>query len=106
MTAARKEAQQYESARDAAGLVRAAPRMHASMRGPRPRNRLPGPQGEQDVRDGGRELRAGRQSRRAFFRHLRRVVASSDVVLQVLDARDPAGCRCVPVRPAPPPAAA
>lgn len=47
------------------------------------------------MRDGGRELNAGRQSRRAFFRHLRRVVAASDVILQVLDARDPAGCRCV-----------
>uniref|UniRef100_A0A383VGF9 CP-type G domain-containing protein n=1 Tax=Tetradesmus obliquus TaxID=3088 RepID=A0A383VGF9_TETOB len=33
-------------------------------------------------------------SRRAFYKEFRRVVEASDVVIQVLDARDPAGCRC------------
>jgi nuclear GTP-binding protein len=33
-------------------------------------------------------------SRRAFYREFRRVVELSDVVIQVLDARDPEGCRC------------
>lgn len=40
-----------------------------------------------------RELGAAQQSRRAFFRQLRHVVEASDVVLEVLDARDPDGCR-------------
>ncbi|KAG8463615.1 hypothetical protein KFE25_003888 [Diacronema lutheri] len=35
---------------------------------------------------------AGRQ--RAFHKELDRVVAMSDVLLEVLDARDPLGCRC------------
>lgn len=33
-------------------------------------------------------------SRRAFYREFVRVVEQSDVVLHVLDARDPLGCRC------------
>eukprot|EP00879_Flechtneria_rotunda_P015386 GHRR01016085.1.p1 GENE.GHRR01016085.1~~GHRR01016085.1.p1 ORF type:complete len:427 (+),score=152.48 GHRR01016085.1:171-1451(+) len=33
-------------------------------------------------------------SRRAFYSVFKRVVEASDVVIQVLDARDPAGCRC------------
>ena len=45
------------------------------------------------AREGVREDRAAEQSRRAFFRQLKRVVESSDVILQVLDARDPLGCR-------------
>lgn len=36
-------------------------------------------------------------SRRAFYREFARVVESSDVILHVLDARDPLGCRCVDV---------
>mmetsp|Transcript_38828 Transcript_38828/g.49566 ORF Transcript_38828/g.49566 Transcript_38828/m.49566 type:complete len:603 (+) Transcript_38828:102-1910(+) len=35
----------------------------------------------------------GQQSRRAFLRELKKVVEHSDVVLQVLDARDPLGSR-------------
>ena len=36
-------------------------------------------------------------SRRAFYREFARVVESADVILHVLDARDPLGCRCVDV---------
>lgn len=37
------------------------------------------------------------QSLRAYYREFRRVVEASDVVLEVLDARDPLGCRCLQV---------
>eukprot|EP00959_Pyramimonas_sp_CCMP1952_P400250 8386404-Pyramimonas_sp.AAC.1 len=33
-------------------------------------------------------------SRRAFYREFARVVDAADVVIHVLDARDPLGCRC------------
>jgi len=36
---------------------------------------------------------AGQQSRRAYLRELKKVVDSADVLLQVLDARDPIGSR-------------
>lgn len=38
----------------------------------------------------------GQQSRRAYLRSLKQVIESSDVVLQVLDARDPLGTRIHP----------
>eukprot|EP00753_Platysulcus_tardus_P000687 PLAT10642.1.p1 GENE.PLAT10642.1~~PLAT10642.1.p1 ORF type:complete len:632 (-),score=331.69 PLAT10642.1:56-1876(-) len=37
--------------------------------------------------------RAAAQTRRAFMKHVRTVVEGSDVILQVVDARDPQGCR-------------
>jgi len=33
------------------------------------------------------------QSRRAFYKELKKVIEAADVVIQVLDARDPEGCR-------------
>ena len=36
---------------------------------------------------------AGESTRRAFYRHLRTVMEQSDIILQVLDARDPLACR-------------
>ena len=33
------------------------------------------------------------QSRKAYYRELKRVIEESDVVIEVLDARDPEGCR-------------
>ena len=40
------------------------------------------------------------QSLRAYYREFRRVVELSDVILEVLDARDPLGCRCLQVEQA------
>ena len=36
-------------------------------------------------------------SRRAFYRDFVKVVEAADVVIEVLDARDPLSCRCVDV---------
>jgi nuclear GTP-binding protein len=36
-------------------------------------------------------------SRRAFYKEFMKVVEASDVIIQVLDARDPLGSRCVDV---------
>jgi len=38
----------------------------------------------------------GQQSRRAYLRSLKKVIESSDVILQILDARDPLGTRIHP----------
>jgi len=37
---------------------------------------------------------ASEQSLRTYYREFRQVVETADVVLEVLDARDPLGCRC------------
>ena len=33
------------------------------------------------------------QSRKAYYRELKKVIEASDVIIEVLDARDPDGCR-------------
>lgn len=38
-------------------------------------------------------LRQMAQSRKAYYRELKKVVEASDVIIEVLDARDPDGCR-------------
>ena len=40
---------------------------------------------------------AERTTRRAFMKHLRTVVERADIILEVLDARDPMGCRSLDV---------
>ena len=40
------------------------------------------------------------KSLKAYYREFRKVVEASDVVLEVLDARDPLGCRCYQVEQA------
>lgn len=41
-----------------------------------------------------KEKIAGDNNRRTYFRQLKTVLDQSDVILEVLDARDPVGCRC------------
>lgn len=50
--------------------------------------------GERMRSDG--SVKAGQQSRRAYLRELKKVVDTADVLLQVLDARDPLGSRIHP----------
>ena len=38
-------------------------------------------------------LRQMAQSRRAYLKELKKVIEAADVVIEVLDARDPEGCR-------------
>jgi nuclear GTP-binding protein len=49
---------------------------------------------EQEKSDG--TVGAGQQSRRAYLRELKKVIDTADVLLQVLDARDPLGSRIHP----------
>ncbi|CAF3617161.1 unnamed protein product, partial [Rotaria sp. Silwood2] len=40
------------------------------------------------------------KSRKTFYREFKKVVDASDIIIQVLDARDPLGCRCPQVEQA------
>jgi nuclear GTP-binding protein len=56
--------------------------------------------GDEDEDDTGLSMKtaaAGQNSRRAYLKELRKVIESSDVILQVLDARDPLGTRSTAV---------
>lgn len=48
----------------------------------------------------GSNARAGQQTRRAFFRHVKAVLEKADIILEVLDARDPLSCRALAVEAA------
>lgn len=54
----------------------------------------PAEEEEEKGADPGAMLAANVGRQRAFHKELDRVVAMSDVLLEVLDARDPLGCRC------------
>eukprot|EP01101_Sappina_pedata_P006833 TRINITY_DN3498_c0_g1_i1.p1 TRINITY_DN3498_c0_g1~~TRINITY_DN3498_c0_g1_i1.p1 ORF type:complete len:585 (-),score=352.53 TRINITY_DN3498_c0_g1_i1:118-1872(-) len=44
------------------------------------------------------QARSNREtSAKSYFREFRKVVEGSDVILEVIDARDPLGCRCFPI---------
>jgi nuclear GTP-binding protein len=40
------------------------------------------------------------RSRKTYYREFKKVVDASDIIIQVLDARDPLGCRCPQVEQA------
>jgi len=51
---------------------------------------------KQEIDEQAKELHRGplELSRRSYYKEFRKVVEASDVIIQVLDARDPLGCRC------------
>lgn len=57
-------------------------------------------EGELALATVGDHANAGQQSRRAYLRELRKVVENADVLLEVLDARDPMGSRAAAVEAA------
>merc|ERR550537_693196 len=48
----------------------------------------------QEAGEGAAARGVGDNTRKAFFRDLRKVIEQADVLVQVLDARDPNSCRC------------
>mmetsp|Transcript_83032 Transcript_83032/g.240229 ORF Transcript_83032/g.240229 Transcript_83032/m.240229 type:complete len:473 (+) Transcript_83032:82-1500(+) len=55
---------------------------------------------EEDVAIGVNPGREAENTRKKFYVELRKVLASADVIIEVLDARDPSSCRCVEVEKA------
>ncbi|XP_078683797.1 guanine nucleotide-binding protein-like 3 homolog [Branchiostoma floridae x Branchiostoma belcheri] len=49
---------------------------------------------QMEVNASSKGLKSTESSRKAFYREFRKVVEAADVVLEVVDARDPLGCRC------------
>jgi len=50
--------------------------------------------------DGARDIKQGalsKNSKRLYYREFKKVVEAADVILEVLDSRDPLGCRCVDI---------
>jgi len=54
-------------------------------------------QGDQSWGKGNRGAASARKTRRQYFTMMQQLVKKADIVIEVLDARDPAGCRA-PVR--------
>jgi len=45
------------------------------------------------IGEDGEDAKKMAQSRRAYYKELKKVIEAADVVIEVLDARDPEGCR-------------
>ena len=90
LRALREHQKQGGTARSIQELMEQANRDQASFE-----SKNGGMQAEVNEKSDG-QVKAGQQSRRAYLRELKKVVDTADVLLQVLDARDPLGSRIHP----------